>query len=210
MKKTLQIFALTIALLGTTAAHAGNDSMFSLGIGTSMGMTQQTPFAGDVESKFTTDLTVRTRLLYVLGLEFSYSPTDRDVDTQQLVFTGQYGASALLYVVPTSPVAFYLKGGIGAQDIGDLAKFDGATNSYHAGAGLDLHLGDHFVLGAEFLLLLPGIASVKNTLKNYAETELNRYRFADGDTSSAPKQPGLKDFISASNFRVGVTAHYYF
>jgi len=210
MKKTIQTFILALALVGTTAAYAGNDSMFTVGIGTSMGMTQQTQYGGSAQSKFTTDLTLRTRLLYVLGFEFAYSPTDRGVDTDQLVFTGQYRASALLYVVPTSPVAFYLKGGVGAEDIRDLVKVDGDTNSYHAGAGLDVHLGDNFVLGAEFLLLLPGISSVKNTLKNYAESELNRYRFEDNENAGTPKTPGIKDFISASNFRVGITAHYYF
>ena len=210
MKHTLKTTLIAIAILGASTAYASSDSIVALGIGTSMGVTQQTPYGASTKATFTTDLTVRARLLHFLGFEMAYSPTDRTENTDALVFTGQFRASALLYVVPTDPVAFYIKGGIGAENIGDVFKIDADSNSYHAGVGLDIQLGDHFVLGTEFLLLAPGITSVKNTLKNYAEQELNRYRLEGEEAPAAPKTPSLQDFLSASNFRVGVSAHYYF
>jgi hypothetical protein len=211
MKNTLKTTLIVIAIFATSTAYAGSDSIMTLGIGTSMGVTQQTPYGGTAQAAFTNDLTVRARMLHIFGVEMAYSPTDRMETTSELVFTGQFRASALLYVIPTSPVALYLKAGIGAESLGDVFKIDAPSNSYHAGAGLDVQLGDHFVLGTEFLLLAPGITSVKNTLKNFAEQELNRYQMEGAEaTAAAPKTPSIGDFLSASNFRVGVTAHYYF
>ena len=210
MKNTLKTTLIAIAVFAASTAYAGSDSIATLGIGTTMGVTQQTPYGGATQATFTSELTVRARVLHIFGVEMAYSPTDRVETTDELVFTGQFRASALLYIVPTNPVAFYLKGGIGAESIGDVFKIDAPSNSYHAGAGLDVHLGDHFVIGTEFLLLAPGVTSVKKTLKNFAEQELNRYRMEGVQSTTAPKTPSIGDFLSASNFRVGITAHYYF
>lgn len=215
MRSKLHIAAAAlVVMLGHVAtASANSDSLFTVGIGTAVGVNQTTALNAEPSAAFTTELTLKVKMLHVLGLEFSYSPTDSVSDDQALVFDSTFRMSGLLYIVPTYPVNFYLKGGIGAGDISDLFAIDEATNSYHVGAGMDFHIGDHFVLGAEFLLLIPGVTSIKDTIERYANDELRRYQ--DRETTTAdyegPEDPlGVSDFISIENFRVSVSARYYF
>lgn len=209
--KALGLLALTLALTAPLGARANSDSLFTVGLGTAMGVNRSTPLGGLPETTFTTELSLKVKALHVFGFEFSYAPTDPAESASPVVFDGQFRLSALLYLVPTYPVTFYVKGGIGAGAIKDLFSIDGDTNSYHAGAGLDVHIGDNLVIGAEYLLLIPGIAGVKHTLSNFANDEIKRYQSRDLNVpfdSGAP--PELTDFISADNFRVTLSARWYF
>lgn len=211
--KTMTL-ALLLGLFTASNAAAKSDSLITLGVGTTVGVNNITPLHADTTTTFTTELSLKVKMLHFLGVEFAYSPTDGvEEGVHDLVFDSTFRVSGLVYIVPTYPVNLYLKGGIGAGKIEELFAIDQPTNSYHAGAGMDFHIGEHFVLGAEFLLLIPGVNSVKNTIETFANEELRRYqeRTVTEATYEPPQeQLSIEDFISANNFRVSVSARYYF
>ena len=212
MLRQTTIIIAALALAAPTAALADSDDLISFGVGTSVGMNNTTPLGAAAEAAFTTELNIKVKMLHFLGIEFAYSPTDSVESDAGLVFDSTFRISGLLYIVPTYPVNFYLKGGIGAGDISDLFAVDNATNSYHAGAGLDWHIGEHFVVGAEFLLLIPGVSSIKNTIESYANEEIKRFQARDRSApyEAADESLDVSDFISADNFRVALNARYFF
>jgi len=212
MRKLTQFTIVALLLTVANTASADSDSILSFGIGTSFAVNQVTPLNSEPVTAFSNEIGIKSRFLHVLAVEFAYSPTDRVDTEEQLVFNSTYRFSGLLYIVPTYPVGLYLKGGVGAGDISELFDLEAATTSYHAGAGLDFHIGDHFVVGAEFLLLLPGVQSIRSTMSEYANEELSRYQNRSVDTPyEGPEHDlGVEDFISANNFRVAVNARYFF
>jgi hypothetical protein len=204
---------LAAAVLFTAApAMAGSDSLFTVGLGTTMGVNRSTPLGGIPETTFTSELSLKFKMLYFLGLEFAYAPTDSSESASTLIFDANFRLSALIYLVPTTPVSFYLKGGLGAGNMVDLFAIDKPTTNYHAGAGFDINIGDNFVLGAEYLLLIPGMAGVRETLSSYANEEIKRYQSREDNAvaSSRGETPSVSDFISPQNFRVTVSARWYF
>ena len=207
-----QLTAAFVALMMSTPAMAVSDGLLSFGVGTAVGVNSTTPLHADASTAFTTELNLKLKALHFLAIEFAYSPTDSVDSKSDLVFDSTFRLSGLLYIVPTYPVNFYLKGGIGAGEISEIFSVDASTNSYHAGAGLDVHVGDHFVLGAEFLLLIPGVKSIKNTIETYANEEVKRYQSRDRSApyQSSEEQLEVADFISPENFRVALTARYFF
>ena len=212
MRKLSQLTIIILTLTVANPASADSDSVVSFGIGTSFAVNQITPLNSEPVTAFSNEIGIKTRFLHVLAVEFAYSPTDRVDTEQQLVFDSTYRFSGLLYLVPTYPVGLYLKGGLGAGEISELFDPEAETTSYHAGAGLDFHIGDHFVVGAEFLLLLPGVQSIRNTMSQYANEELSRYQNRSVETPYEGPQNDLSvdDFISANNFRVALNARYFF
>ena len=122
--------------------------------------------------------------------------------------------SGLLYIVPTRVVSAYVKGGIEGDDIGALFSGEQPSNAYHVGGGIDVDVTDNWVIGLEYLMLIPGVSSVESHLNGRAENELPRIQaaLASGATldSLGIEEPSVSDFISGSNFRLAVTARYYF
>jgi hypothetical protein len=210
MRNVLTTLTMCLAILAAPVAKADSTSLFTVGVGTSVGVSHHSQFQMDAKSNFTSDINVRLRMLHVLGFEFAYSPTDRIEDTSSLVFDSTFRMSAMLYVVPTSPVAAYIKAGIGGGSFSDVFSVTADSNTYFAGFGLDVHIGDHLVIGAEFLFVAPGVGSIRNTLQSYASSELNRFRLADSASNAAPAEPDVTDFLSFDNYRVGLNVHYYF
>ncbi len=202
------LLALAVTLVSSEADGASN-SQVTLGIGTAVGVNNVNPVFDDSRSEFTTELNIKLKAFQVVALELAYSPTDI-IDARQLVFESRFRVSGLIYIVPTYPVNLYLKGGIGGGRFEELFSIEGLTNSYHGGAGVDWHIGDHWVVGGEFLLLFPGVNSVKNTIEKYANEELKRYEETLAEYEPPEVQLEVADFISASNFRLAFSARYYF
>jgi hypothetical protein len=203
----ITVFALTLFVAAN--AHAASDSLFTVGVGTSVGVNHTSKYQASAKSTFSSDVSVRVKMLRFLALDLSFSPTET-TETDSLVFDGKYRASALLFVLPTNPVAAYLKAGVGAGNISELVSVTGETNSYHAGAGLDINLTDNMVLSAEFLLLVPGVASIKNTIVTEANKEIARMADPLRMNEKPGVAPEVSDFISPENFRVSVGARWYF
>ena len=206
----LQITILLVALMFTGAASADSYSNLTLGVGTAVGVNHTTSFQSDSTASFNSEFSLKVKALRILGFEFSYAPTETETAATDLVFDGSLRMSALLYVVPTRVVSAFLKVGISANNFGDLVKPIGATSSYHAGLGLEIEAGDNFVIGAEFLFLAPGLGSVKNTIQAYANDEIDKLQNPARANEAPAQEPELKDFLSASNFRVAVGAKYFF
>ncbi len=211
MHGALRVILICLTLI-PAAATAGSDSMVAASVGTSLGISNTVPF-GETKTDFTTELTLGVKFVRVIGLELGYSPTESVDSTDELVFDSTFRLSGLLYLVPTQPVDFYVKVGLGAGSFSDLFDIDGPTTSYQAGAGVNWYIDDHFVVGAEFMLLLPGVNSIRDTLETFANDELKRYQAAltEGDAPEEETTPlTFDDIISADNFRFSLSARYYF
>src|SRR5688572_29188328 len=96
-----------IVVAAPTWAHAGSDSLLALGFGAGVGAQRS-----DDGGATTVELKARLRALRGLGAELAYDPVDDDADP---VLGAPFRLSLLLYVVPTSPVGAFLKGGIGSS-----------------------------------------------------------------------------------------------
>jgi hypothetical protein len=147
---------LLILILLPTTAHADSDSLLTVGLGTAIGMTKLDALPAQEVGG---ELKARARVLLGLGAELSYTPTPAG-ETSQLVYDNRIRFSGLLYIVPTTPLGAYLKAGIGGEQLGGLFSLTAPTACYHGGAGLDLQLDEHLVLGGEVLWLVPGVASL--------------------------------------------------
>ncbi len=149
--------ALVVLCLLPAAARADSDSLFTLGVGTSLGLSRLE--SAGTPAQVSGELRVRARVLLGLGGEASYTPNPIEAGAP-LVYDNILRLSGLLYVVPTSPVAGYLKLGIGAGTPQGLLSVSSRHACYHGGLGLEAHLGDHVVLGAEALVLVPGVSGL--------------------------------------------------
>ena len=207
-KLTLILFTLVLTVANT--AFGAESDLFAVGIGTSLGVSRTTAMGATTQSHFNTDISLRVKVLNALAVEYSYSPTE-STHPANLIFDGAHRLSGLLYIVPTSPVAAYLKFGVGAGNIDDLFEIWGASTSYHGGIGLDVDVTNNLVIGAEFLLLVPGVSSAKNVLEDLAVNEVARLQDPTRRYTEPPTEvPQVSDFFSADNFRFAVGARYYF
>ena len=212
--KSLGIAALLTVVFGTAAvAQAESHSLITAGVGTSLGVSHLDPYLGESSSAFSNDFTLRVKGLYVLGLELGVSPTDGGPGSG-LVYQNTLRLSGLLYLVPTRWVSVYAKGGIEGDSIGALFSVEDPSNAYHVGGGVDVNIGKHFVVGLEFLVLMPGVESIRRTAEAYIASETARLEEAARAGTSIPEiptdVPDAGDFISASNFRLSVGVRYYF
>ena len=209
VRTILGIIALTLTFTISAPAHATSYQMITAGVGSSVGVNHVAGVLSEGTSAFNIDLNVRVKAAYVLGFEFGYSPTDQRFEHEGLIYGGHLKLSGLLYFVPTRYVSAYAKGGIEATGFADLFDYNGSTASYHVGGGLDIELDESWVLGFEYLMLIPGINSVERAVTDFVNDELiriqNSQSFAD-----VPTSPTADDFVSGDNFRLTISARYYF
>ncbi|MEO1482473.1 MAG: outer membrane beta-barrel protein [Myxococcota bacterium] len=141
MLKLGQTLVLGAALLAFTAtSHAASDSLLTLGVGTSMSMR------GDNTDQVAGNVRARTRFLLGFGAELTYEPAGAGSEESSTALSG------LLYLVPTSPVGGYVKAGIRSDVLG---RYGEDSDRYEGGAGIEVYLDDHWVLGAEYLRSFP-------------------------------------------------------
>lgn len=206
--------ALLLALsLPARPAAAGSQSLITLGMGTEFGVNRHSPIEGGTARAFVSELTLRLRVVKVLGLSFAYNVVPAK-DTGELVFTSTYRLSALLYVVPTRHLSLYLSGGYGAQRIGDLITVTGPTNTYHAGAGLEVYIGDHVALHVEYLWLIPGAASIEGSVTRRATEDVQASvdeHTASGTVPTTLELPDISagDYLRPGNFQLNFGFRWY-
>jgi hypothetical protein len=186
--------ALIVWLAPAASALANSDSMLTVGFGAGFGIStaSEEPFGPVGEYK------LRLRLLRVFGAELSYNPEAGFSPQPGLIYDSPVRLSGLLYIVPTSPVALYLKGGVGGTAVKTALNINSKETSYHAGAGLDVKFGGHLVIGSEFLLLAGG-ADTFPTLQG---------RGMIGATYR-PSEPVVEHQFSIRNFRTVLTIMFY-
>ncbi len=175
----------TSLLMGSVATHAG--------VWNRAGGADTGPQAAG-------ELRARLRLLRVFGFEMAWSPL-AGADEGALLQRPRVRMAAQLWVVPLARFGAYLTAGLGARRPGDLFSIAGLSTSYQAGAGAEVYLGDHWAVGAEYLLLVPGVRSIQ---RHAVERELARQSGARVDSLST------RDVFNARNFQVTVGVRFYF
>jgi hypothetical protein len=154
------------------------------------------------------ELTATVRIARFLGFSFSYNPFS--VDGGDLGFGSNFRMTGILYLVPTRWVSIYVLGGLGARDIRDLGTVTGETNTYHAGGGIEVYLGDHFALHAEYLWLIPGYERIMDSVRADGGGTTDIDLGEDMAPISAPlPSASLWDCFDAGNFQVTLGLRYY-
>ncbi|MBT9560826.1 MAG: hypothetical protein IV100_32680 [Myxococcales bacterium] len=206
------VFAISLVVAAAAAgpARADNYQLFSAGVGTTLGGSHVAAPSGRTESSFSSELSLRMRAVYVLGLDFAYAPIDGSTRADGLVFGNALRLSALLYVVPTEWVQIYGKVGLEADDFAGLFTIEDNSNAYHAGGGMEVPVTDNWVLSLEFLMLIPGVASVENHVGASVEEQIARVRTAGEAALAESAIPEVSDYVSGANFRLTAGVRYYF
>jgi len=197
--RLLACVGLVCALSGT--AQADNTSIVTLGVGTGVGYLHAYQPGADVGSNtFVNQGNLRLKLLNVLGLDYSVDlgHDGAAVPEGQLQFDAKMRLTAIAYIVPTSKVSFYLGGGVGGSDAGDLVRVMGETNSYHVGAGLEVNLGAHVSVDTSFYMVIPGVRSVENHVEQLALSSGSSD--LTGGTSS--DEPSVGDYVNPKNYEL--------
>jgi len=191
------IVALGIALSISSSAFAASDSMFTLGFGSHTLVSTLAGTGG--ESTGATAIgqgfNARLRLLYALGVEFSYDLISDRNRSSLNVQTPVFKWSGLLYLVPTRAFSLFLLGGLGASASGDLVSPAGSTTSYHGGAGVEIGMGKHWVVTADFRVLVPGYAQVIERGK--------------ASLAKAGEMPALTDYYNLQSWQLNVGIRFY-
>jgi opacity protein-like surface antigen len=145
------------ALMMPAAALAGNNSIVMLGIGTHTAVSRASGASPEMGAATAVGqgLSARLRLLYVLGLELSYDLNGLRNRSDLNVPAPTYQWSGLFYLVPHSRFSLFLLGGFGATSAGDLFSAQGATTSYHGGAGIEIGITKNWIVSADFRVNLP-------------------------------------------------------
>ncbi|MBR58975.1 MAG: hypothetical protein CMH54_13275 [Myxococcales bacterium] len=215
MRRILVIIAVFF-VLAPGLAHAKALDWFGMGIGTGGGYQQASGIGTDASSGVISELNVRVDLLQVLGVDFAYNMGDltNPGSHDGLVYDARYRLSALLHVVPTGVGSLYLKAGIGGHQMDEIVQVQSMGNSYHAGGGLELYIAGGVALSFEYLMLLPGAASVERVLYASEQSSNDPFSQTFGALSAAEGLesglPQLSDFVSASNFQATTSLKYYF
>jgi opacity protein-like surface antigen len=153
-------FLLATLVFPASAAFAGNDSIVTLGIGSHAVVAQAAGTSGGSSTTLGQGFSARLRFLRVLGAELSYDlishRNSRDLNVPAPVFKW----SGLLYLIPHTRFSLYLLGGFGATSAGDLLSPQGATTSYHGGAGIEIGITRNWILSLEYRVNLPAVNQV--------------------------------------------------
>lgn len=193
----MRAIALAVVLSCTSFAHASNDSMFSLGIGSHTLVSSYGGASSEAASQkaMGQGFNARVRILYALGMELTYDLISDRNRSNVNVQTPKYQWSGLLYLVPHRHFSLFLLGGFGSSSGGDLFAASGTSTSYHGGAGIEIGLSRHWVLSADFRINVPGYAQVVERGKQ-ALTKT-------GDI------PALTDYYNLESWQLNVGVRFY-
>jgi hypothetical protein len=194
------VFGLGVSGFVADDARADGSSVVTLGVGGGVGIHKAAGFDLPAETAFVNQASVRAKLLWIFGLDYSYDLT-RDMAlvnpvAGELNYKAKMRATALLYPYSGEYVAFYLGAGIGGAKLADLTRIDAPTNSYHAGLGFEFHVASHFSIDTSFMILAPGARSIAETAVARVDAAL-----ANGgvDAVTQLEVPGFDDFVSLKN-----------
>jgi len=207
---SLILSAATLTLSST--AFAGSNDLMTVGLGATYSLTRTQDLSESESSDaLSPSLNVRLKLLRIFGAEFSYAPTVVQNNGDELVMDATFRASALLFVLPTEYVGVYGKAGMGTYNLSEMVNPMGEGNSFHAGGGMDIHIGDNFAVGGEFLILIPGAHSIDTALSKHGLRSSNENLGSGlGTTERSPVEVQMSDLITSDNFQASVSLRYYF
>jgi hypothetical protein len=222
LKRTLTLLMLTALIFTAPSAFADDasdqtdiigysnpiKSILTASIGTQLGMTHTQQLEATPQMEFVTELEVQVKLFTFLGVELTYNPSALENEPGNLAFNSRLRLTGQLYFLPTDVLSLYLAGGIGADDFNGLATLTADSNTYHGGIGAEFYIGEHVAIGAEYLMVVPGVRSIQKTVVAQAlESGLIEN---GGNVEALYDDMNPTDFISPSNFQVTIGARYYF
>lgn len=191
-------------------AAADATDLFTAAVGTQLGVSHGTQLDSSSDDRFVSELLVHVRLVRVLGLQFNFNAAAESADGDSLVFHSRLRLAAQIFVVPLDEVGIYLTGGLGADNFKDLASLTAESNSYQAGLGAEVYIDEHFTIAAEYLMVIPGLRSIQQTVLSHALKEGALTEEGAGETIGTPTSYEASDFISPGNFQATVGLRYYF
>lgn len=197
--------------LAPATARADATSLFTAAVGTQLGMSHGTQLDASSDDRFVSELVLHARLVRVVGLQLAYNAAASDAEEERLVFHSRLRLAAQIFFVPLEDWGLYLTGGLGADGFTDLASITADSNSYQGGLGGEVYIGEHFAISAEYMMVVPGVRSIQETVLAHA---LKEEALTD-ETGSSHQGPstsnlGAGDFVSPANFQATVGARYYF
>lgn len=209
------VVAIVIVVLNTCpliigSAHAGSNSLVTLGFGAELGLSRFAQPGFDSDYGFLAEITARLRLFRFLGASFSYNLGSAS-GSGELSFASKFRLTALLYLYPGERASVYVIGGFGSRDIRDIVDLQGSTTSYHGGAGIEVYIGRRFAVHVDYLMVVPGSASIHQAIDRRTEETVQALEAeAVGvEPVAAPVQTRLPavsfgDFLDAGNFQITI------
>lgn len=209
-RRWLTALVVSMAVLGAgVGAQAGPTDMVTGSVGTSFGLTNSTQLNSDAGQRFVSEIQLRGRFVQVLGLELTYNPAATGASNSALVFDSQFRLAGQIFFLPLDFMSAYLSFGVGANNMGELFSIAGDGNSYHAGVGTEFYVWDNLAVGAEWLMIVPGVRSIQKTVVTHALTAA-----FPGDDAAEPavdvNNLSPWDFVNPKNFQLTVGVRYYF
>ena len=206
--RTLISSVLLALVLISTSAQAGVTSLITGSVGTQFGVSHTRQINDQAESDLVSELELTMKLFRFIGMELAYNPAAPNNQQNELVFHSRLRLAGQLHLIPLNVFSMYVSAGLGAEDFTGFSSFTEDTNAYHGGLGAEVFIGEHVAIGAEYLMVVPGIRSIQhNVVSNALEATLG-----DGDSPSMTQTADLNagDFISPSNFQATLGLRYYF
>ncbi len=210
-RRIITLLALLV-FIPTGPAAADSDSILTVGVGAGAGLRHLGggSFAPS-ETTFVNHGSVRVKMLWLLGADISVDLTKDDKLTEPaqdaLVFASKIRTTALFYAIPASALSLYLGGGIGAPDVGHIFDPMSATNSYHVGGGLEVHLTDNFSIDLSYYIIVPSIGGIKREVERLALQVVDDFQGGSRAGEGAGVTEDLAigdatvgDFVSAQNY----------
>lgn len=197
--------------LSPVSASADATDLFTAAVGTQLGLTHGTQLDASTDDRFVSELLVHVRLVRVLGLQFNFNAAAEETESERLVFHSRLRLAAQIFIVPLDEVGIYLTGGLGADNFEDLASLTAESNSYQAGLGAEVYIDGHFTIAAEYLMVVPGLRSIQQTVLSYAlkEGALSQDGAVESEVGAGTSFQA-SDFISPGNFQATLGLRYYF
>ncbi len=207
--KTLAPLFTAIAVLATAAtAQATSTSLITGSVGTQFGVTHTQQLTEEAQANLVSELELTMKLFRFLGFEMSYNPAAPGTHENQLAFHSRLRLAGQIHFIPLDVFSMYLSAGVGAEDFSGFSSLTADTNAYQGGLGAEVFIGDHVAIGAEYLMVVPGIRSIQhNVVSNALEATLS-----DDGTASVSQGADMNagDFVSPSNFQATMGVRYYF
>ena len=156
----LSLIGCLAGLLGPVAAPAKTNSLITLGLGAQLGFASpgkamvreapQTPYG----------FIARLKLMQVFGIETVVGFDEDPASQRERQLSPRLQLSAMFNFNVAEPLNIFLLGGLGAHGPSDLVDLGGSTTSFHLASGLEVYIAEHFAVGGDVRLRLPGMGYI--------------------------------------------------
>ncbi|MBN1946389.1 MAG: hypothetical protein JW797_11985 [Bradymonadales bacterium] len=200
---------LLAAVLSCLAASRVTAAGFGeLGVG-----TQVLVVDGDQGSQRGVGFDLRTRFLWILGLDFSVTSLG---STPEVWMPPTYRLGLLIHPWTSKYFDCFLNPGIASDAVADLFDPEGTTTWFRLGGGAEVRFLDGFALGFEFHWTVPGQARIEQYIDQHKEELLEQYLMALGGSQELPTSleevsaSDLIDLLPLDRFEFTIGVRYYF